>query len=107
MAGSGSAIKEGDLAPMCFQLIDFQIVVKALAPGPCQPHRTLGETDTKKGKTIRFFLHLVEQVLEISNEFISGFKAVIEFAINPSIRIREHRHCTPKQHDLLLLNTNR
>ena len=52
-------------------------------------------------------LFCVETVLEISNEFISGFKAVIEFAINPSIRIREHRHCTPKQHDLLLLNTNR
>ena len=31
---------------------------------------------------------LVEQVLEISNVFISGYKAVIEFAINPSIRIR-------------------
>lgn len=31
---------------------------------------------------------LVEQVLEISNEFIHGFKAVIDFAINPSIRIR-------------------
>ena len=30
----------------------------------------------------------VEQLLEISNEFIHGFKAVIDFAINPSIRIR-------------------
>lgn len=33
-------------------------------------------------------LFSVEQVLEISNEFIHGFKAVIDFAINPSIRIR-------------------
>lgn len=56
MAGSGSAIKEGDLAPMCFQLIDFQMVAKLTVPGPFQPHRTLCETGTKKGKTFRFFL---------------------------------------------------
>ena len=78
MAGSGSAIKEGDLEPMCFQLIDFQIVVKALVPGPFQPHRTLGETDTKKGKTIRFFLHLVDQTPKISN-LLEDLRKVKEF----------------------------
>ena len=67
MAGSRSAIKEGDLAPMCFQLIDFQMVAKLTVPGPFQPHRTLCETGTKKGKTIRFFLHLVDYRVETSN----------------------------------------
>ena len=67
MAGSGSAIKEGDLAPMCFQLIDFQMVAKLTVPGPFQPHRTLCETGTKKGKTIRFFLHLVDYYDKLSN----------------------------------------
>jgi hypothetical protein len=33
-------------------------------------------------------LFCVEQVLEISNGFIDGYKAVIGFAINPSTRIR-------------------
>ena len=56
MAGSGSAIKEGDLEPMCFQLIDFQMVAKLTVPGPFQPHRPFCETGTKKGKTFRFFL---------------------------------------------------
>ena len=86
MAGSGSAIKEGDLEPMCFQLIDFQIVVKASVPGPCQPHRTLGETDTKKGKTIRFFLHLVDYYDKLSN-FMRALLALESFS--NSIRMDE------------------
>ena len=79
MAGSRSAIKEGDLAPMCFQLIDFQMVAKLTVPGPFQPHRTLCETGTQKKEKSFDFSSVVEQVLEISNEFILGFKAVIEF----------------------------
>ena len=79
MAGSRSAIKEGDLAPMCFQLIDFQMVAKLTVPGPFQPHRTLCETGTKKKEKSFDYSSVVEQVLEISNEFILVFKAVIEF----------------------------
>ena len=79
MAGSRSAIKEGDLAPMCFQLIDVQMVAKLTVPGPFQPHSTLCETGTKKKEKSFDFSSVVEQVLEISNEFILGFKAVIEF----------------------------
>jgi hypothetical protein len=55
MAGSRSAIKEGDLEPMCFQLIDFQMVAKLTVPGPFQPHRTLCETGTKKRKNLSIF----------------------------------------------------
>ena len=79
MAGSGSAIKEGDLAPMCFQLIDFQMVAKLTVPGPFQPHRTLCETGTKKGKTIRFFLHVVDQTPKISN-LLEDLRKVERFA---------------------------
>ena len=32
--GSRSAIEEGDLEPICFQLIDFQMVVILTVPGP-------------------------------------------------------------------------
>ena len=66
MAGSGSAIKEGDLAPMCFQLIDFQMVAKLTVPGPFQPHRTLCETGTKKEKPFDFSL-VVDYCDKLSN----------------------------------------
>ena len=81
MAGSGSAIKEGDLAPMCFRLIDFQMVAKLTVPGPFQPHRTLCETGTKKGKTFRFFLHVVDYTGKISN-LLEDIKKVERFLQN-------------------------
>jgi hypothetical protein len=79
MAGSRSAIKEGDLAPMCFQLIDFQMVAKLTVPGPFQPHRTLCETGTKKGKTFRFFLHVVDYYDKLSN-LLKDIREVERFA---------------------------
>ena len=79
MAGSGSAIKEGDLAPMCFQLIDFQMVAKLTVPGPFQPHRTLCETGTKKEKPFDFSL-VVDQTLRISNlRFLEGLQEIQAF----------------------------
>ena len=45
------------------------MVAKLTVPGPFQPHRTLCETGTKKGKTIRFFLHVVDYTDKSSNFF--------------------------------------
>ena len=71
MAGSGSAIKEGDLAPMCFQLIDFQMVAKLTVPGPFQPHRTLCETGTKKKEKSFDFSSVVDYHTDLSNFYAS------------------------------------
>jgi hypothetical protein len=79
MAGSRSAIKEGDLAPMCFQLIDFQMVAKLTVPGPFQPHRTLCETGTKKGKTFRFFLGSRPNTPNLDLRFLEGLMGIQRF----------------------------
>ena len=79
MAGSRSAIKEGDLAPMCFQLIDFQMVAKLTVPGPFQPHRTLCETGTKKKDKSCDLSCLVDYTGKISN-LLEDIRKVERFA---------------------------
>ena len=77
MAGSRSALKEGDLEPMCFQLIDFQIVVKALVPGPASLTERSAKQAQKKEKPFDSSL-VVDQTPKISN-LLEDIKKVERF----------------------------